>query len=201
MAGRPKLRELAAKIERLARSEGYERGIEWVCARYADGWTRARIVNRLGSSVWMFEEWCDDADLADADVLGGHTRRAYIERARRRRGESFADEAVEILDDAADAEEPHHVTAAKNRAEMRLRLAKADDRARYGEEKGAGVQINIGTLHLEAIKQVKAEIAQPQAMQQLMQGEIVVENAEIVSECEQADTEGEGDEDLSSLLA
>ena len=73
-------------------------------------------------------------------------------------GLDWAQEGMEILDESATAEQPHHVTAANNRAKYRAQLAGKLDRQRFGEIPAFQINAQSGSIIsiLAALPPVKA---------------------------------------------
>jgi len=80
-------------------------------------------------------------------------RAALLTRARARAADQLAAETLTIADEA----EPDQVQKAKLRTDVRRWLAGKWDPAKYGENKGVQVQLNIGDMHLTALKSARAD--------------------------------------------
>jgi hypothetical protein len=70
----------------------------------------------------------------------------------------LAEETLSIADEAQHAVSAHEVAAAKLRIETRRHLAGVWNRDQYGEQKGPQVQVNIGALHLDALRQAASVV-------------------------------------------
>jgi len=150
----PILKKLATAIDAVG-------GEDAVCDMLADNMTIKQVMSQFpvekeeGAepvvlSNSMFYRWRD---------RGGPSRRAKIEEAMKMRAETIMEEGMEIVDDVAGAEKMPTVVAAKNRADYRKAFAALLDKERYGT-KQEGVQVHIGRLHLDALRQAGAPNAQ-----------------------------------------
>jgi hypothetical protein len=75
-------------------------------------------------------------------------RTAALARAREVGAHSLVEQTAEIVDSAT----PDDVQVAKLRAENRWKMAKAFNRAQYGDQQGPLVQINMGDMALDALR-------------------------------------------------
>jgi terminase small subunit-like protein len=139
--GTPKTHELYRAVELAG---GWESVIDAV----ADGATLRQLAQKFGVSRGWFHRILTSDD----------ERKALYEKALAMRGEAMSEEALEIVDNA-DAKgvsqppaSPAEAQQMKLRVELRQWLA-AVDNARYRRAQGAAsVNINIGQLHLDALR-------------------------------------------------
>jgi uncharacterized membrane protein len=141
MAARPIFRLLK---ERVAARGGVEVILDWV----ADGKTLA----------WIGRQFTDvKPEGVSRQLIRQYLKTnpewyAAFERIRREETpHALVDEAVEIVDATEGERESSVVAAAKLRADTRRWLAGTLSEE-YAPKPAAGVQINIGTLHLDALK-------------------------------------------------
>lgn len=129
MAGRPKTRAAMAKLA--------EMGAERVFELIAQGGTVKRIAQEL--------------QVSEATVHGfvkAPERAADYARARARRAELLADEALEI----ADAARPEDAQVAKLRVDARKWFASKLDRTTFGDDRGPLVSVNLADMHIGALR-------------------------------------------------
>lgn len=139
MAGRPKLRAFAARIER-------EGGDDVILDRIRDGMTLTAIGRLYGVSRTMIRQW---AYLNDE-------RRAAYERAKLDSADALADQATEAHEALAESSDPSpgQVSATKNRADHLMRLAAIRNREEYGSGPSVGEQVaDLGRVFLEALRE------------------------------------------------
>jgi hypothetical protein len=125
-------------IEKIEQRGGYLP----ICQRIADGETLADIAREYEMSRSVIQQWFG----RDPD------RREALRRARVLAAASLADQALSIADQA----ESENVQVAKLRIETRRWLASRMDPEQYGDRPTNAVQINIGTLHLDALRHTVA---------------------------------------------
>lgn len=145
MAAKPITREAHAKIEQAG-------GEEFIFMRVAAGHTLKALAEELGVSRPILSQWCNKAQ-----------RRDRYGRAKQEAAASLVEDGLKIVDGAS----PLDVQVAKLRSDYRKFLAAKMNPADWGEEKGAQLQVNIGELHLQAVKTLNAgeertTIEQPQ---------------------------------------
>jgi transcriptional regulator with XRE-family HTH domain len=80
-------------------------------------------------------------------------RKQLLSESRAHASDGLAEEMLTIADEAANAGAAHEVAAAKLRIETRARIAGVWNREKYGEQKAGQVVVNIGALHLDALRQ------------------------------------------------
>lgn len=156
MAGKPFLRLMRDAIEEIG-------GEDAIHARIADGQTIREIVDELtavsrrlspgrfeaigkpnGFSRPMFYDWVKLGPKGP-DGLSDRKRR-YLE-ARKTSAVSHVDQAQHLIDRAT----PGDIGVVREQVRTRLWLAGKADREQFGEAP-ASVQINIGSLHLDALR-------------------------------------------------
>jgi hypothetical protein len=80
-------------------------------------------------------------------------RKEAVLRARKLKAEKLAEEALDIADQA-DETSVGGVNKARLQVETRKWMASKLDPADYGDKSGPQVNISIGDLHLQALKQI-----------------------------------------------
>lgn len=136
MAAKPITRAAHAKI----RTAG---GEAWVFSQVADGRTLKALAEELGISRPMLSAWCNAAPRRDAYT---HAKRAAAD--------ALVEEGLAITDRVSD---PSEVPAAKLQADFRRWMAGKINREAWGDQHGALVNVDLGQLHLEALRQFNAE--------------------------------------------
>jgi hypothetical protein len=141
MPGTPIKNKMIADIQKLG-------GDDALIERIAGGETITKIASELGIS---------------RPFLSGHLNRNPLLQqklavAKKARAESHADEMLRLADEVTA--DPNQINKAKNQIEVRKWLAGVDDPERYGSKAG-GVQITVGALHLDALRKVQIELAEP----------------------------------------
>lgn len=137
MAGRPIYRESVARIE----DKG---GEHYVLETIMDGHPTAVVAAVCDISRGMLYEWLHK----DSE------RWERYQEARRVGAHVLAEQALEIVDDATS----ETISVDRERARIRQWLAERANPKDFGKE-GAGVnlQLSIGDLHLQAVKQLPAQ--------------------------------------------
>lgn len=77
-----------------------------------------------------------------------------LETSRTRASHSLAETALELVDAPADSNVD--VSRAASRARTRQWMAERYNPSKYGQAKGVSVSVTVGSLHLDALKQVNA---------------------------------------------
>lgn len=134
MPGKLKTRQAHTLIEKAG-------GEDYIYGRVADGATLKQLAEELGISRPILSGWCNHTSRRDAYVS-----------ARREAALAHAEEGLAIVDSAT----PETASAAKLRSDYRKYLAAKLDPRTWGDPKAA-VTIDLGQLHLEAVKQIQAE--------------------------------------------
>jgi len=107
------------------------------------GMTVEGVARMLGFSPSSFYDWVD---------RGGQARTDAVSRARARGAHSLAESTVAIADATEGAESTVEVQVAKLRSDNRWRLAAKWNAEAYGEQKGPLVNIDLGSLALDALR-------------------------------------------------
>lgn len=108
----------------------------------AEGKGVERVAGELGLVRGALRTWLDAPERADAFI-----------RARARAADHLAHEALEIADGAGGGD--GDVSRDRLRVDTRKWLAGKWNAQQYGDSKGAQVTINLGDLHLQAVKAIK----------------------------------------------
>lgn len=141
MAGKALRRRLLLEI-------GTRGGPDYVREYIASGGTLKDLAEDLGCSRTYLSRH-----------LNAHEDYApVIAEARREHADALADEALEIADKLATADEVtrEQIAVAKERIDVRKWLATVNNPDRYQTNRnGPVVNINLGDLHLEALRRVK----------------------------------------------
>ena len=135
MAGQPMRRALERKIEELG-------GIEFVCAHIAQGMTIGRLAEFIECSRPMLSFWINQTE----------ERKEAVLRAKRLKAEFLAEQALDIADQA-DELSNGGVNKARLQVDVRKWMAAKLDPEGFGEKQNPQVNISIGDLHLQALKQ------------------------------------------------
>lgn len=139
MPGRPQLQQLAKHIEEHG-------GEDWVFSFVAEGLSMKKVAERVGAtSRGMLYLWLD---------LDRENRRRKLEAARQQSADAHAEDGLDILDELDDSlmVTPAEVSAANSRANYRKWLASVRNREAYGDRPQVDVNVNIKTLHLDALR-------------------------------------------------
>jgi transposase len=134
MAGRPKRKADLATLNQIG-AEKVEELLEQGKS-IEDVWKILKV-SRAALQAWL-----------DAPEQSG-----LLVRARVRAADNLASETLAIVDGVA--EEANAIAKARARVDARKWVAAKWDPARYGDQKGVNVNIDLGMLHLEAVKAVK----------------------------------------------
>lgn len=140
MAGRPKTRAMLATIDRHSAAS--------LLAQVAEGRTLTQLAQDLGVSRQIL-----------SGFLNSDQHREGLRFARAQAADILAEDSVSI----SDAATPQDVQVAKLRTDIRRWLASKWYRELYGEQPAANVNINLGQLHLDALRARQAEVTEPKA--------------------------------------
>lgn len=155
MAGQPKKRAMAAELTKRT-SDAVVDGLlgdgatildyaeQWV----ASGKTLLALADEIGEAIG--QDVMREALSRYLHTTFGPEANVRLEAARRHGAHGLAERALVIVDEKQDSREG--VARAKNRSDMRLRIAGYWNRAEYGEQRQAGVTINVGNLHIDALR-------------------------------------------------
>lgn len=113
-------------------------GEERIWDRMASGQTVLSLCKEVGISPGRFYDWVNKSE----------ERTAALARAREVGAHSLVEETAEIVDTAT----PDDVAVAKLRAENRWKMAKAFNRAQYGDQQGPMVNISFGDMALDSLR-------------------------------------------------
>jgi len=133
MAGHPIKRAMLAALQ----DRG---GLDWVLGRVANGDTMWSIAEDLGCTRNVLADWLN----YDTE------RKALYYSARAASAAAHAERALEIADKTSET----GTSKARLQVETRQWLAGVYDREQFAQQQKHGVQINIGTLHLDALRRV-----------------------------------------------
>jgi len=96
------------------------------------------IAAALGVSRPVLSAWCNAA-----------VRRESYRQARQAAADALVEEGLAIADGVRD---PSEVPGAKLRSDFRKWMAARMNADSWGEQRGASIEINLGALHLEALR-------------------------------------------------
>lgn len=160
MTSRPIMRALAARIDVLGEDE--------VFMRIAEGAKMREVAEWLGCSRGLLYMWIRS---------GGDDRKAKFDAAREISSHGLVEDGQDILDGTIPTTSAD-VSLAVARANYRKWLAGQRNKKDYGEpERGPSLQINVQSLHLDALRQHGA-VRLPAPVPALEGGEIV--DAEVI---------------------
>lgn len=142
MAGFPMRRALEKKIEELG-------GIEFVSSHIAEGMTIGRLAEFIECSRPMLSFWINQTE----------ERKEAVLKARKLKAEKLAEDALDIAD-MADESSATAVNKARLQVDTRKWMASKLDPDNFGDKQGPQVNISIGDMHLQALKQVNAEVVE-----------------------------------------
>jgi hypothetical protein len=148
MPGRPKLAEFVRKANVAGAKEGVS-GEEYLLGRIANGEPMGDIMADFGHDRTFFYMWLKMQPGRDA-------RKAAYEEAKLFKAHSLAEQGQSILDDLAVAGPgivaAADVSLADKRASYRQWMAGVLNREEYGPRTGASLVVNLGQLHLDALR-------------------------------------------------
>jgi transposase-like protein len=130
MAGRPKYNNDLVLLDQI--------GEDAVAERLEAGQSLATICQDLGVGKRALNAWLDKPE-----------RAGLVSRTRARAADRMVTEIIEI----ADAATPETVNVARLQMDGRKWVASKWNSAAYGDTKGPQVVVNIGDLHLRALRQ------------------------------------------------
>jgi len=162
MASQPFLRKIARDIV------GHG-GDDWVFDQMADGVTIGKIVEPLGCSRRILYRWRD---------LEPHreVRRQRWKDAMRESAEARLEKGEEILDELADKNDyptAPQVSLATARSKYQREIAGVRDPEKFGDRKGATVEVHIGSLHLDALRQHGSPTSLPAPEPEVIEAEVI----------------------------
>ena len=136
MAGTPIKRKLIADIEKSG-------GFEYILSTIVDGGSIQDLASSFGVSRKFLSEFLNK----DPE------QKIALKQARKMKAETLADQALQLVD--AVEENPNAISKAREQASIRKWLAGVHDPDTYGQ-KQANVTINVGDLHLDALRHAPA---------------------------------------------
>lgn len=139
MASTPILNKMIADIERMG-------GDEYFHDQIANGKVVRELALPLGVSRNFLSSYLNRTP---------ELKQKMVE-ARIRRADFLAEEILQIADDVKA--DPNEINKAKNKIDVRKWIANIDNPEKYGLKQQGGVQINIGNLHLDALRQVQDDL-------------------------------------------
>ena len=149
MAGKALKRKMFAELERVSAGAG-KTPSEFVYDYIASGKTMTDLAEFLGCSrSYASRHLNADPEIAKA-----------LDRARRDSADAMAEDTLKITDalaariDAGEEVPQERITVLREQNNMRKWLAAANNPDRFAA-KDRGVQINIGDLHLDAMRKMK----------------------------------------------
>ena len=129
-------------------------GEDLVFGLLADGYTVQKVYQKLVDtypdelgelSRGILSAWCNNAQ----------RKERYLE-ARRLGAITFAEDSVHIADDAIP--EKGAIAKAKLQTDTRRWIAGKMDHDAWGDKAKESVQVNVNTMHLEALKEISGEV-------------------------------------------
>ena len=151
MAGRSLEKRVRAELGKLASAVGCTVALyvhDWV----ADGKTLAALSEKVGCSRSFLSR-----------ILNGDPElREALEWGRKEQAEKMAEDSLGLVDDLADKEDlsSQDVQLAKERVNVRKWLSAMNSPERFAAKQEA-MTLNIGELHLDALKKVRTVEHQP----------------------------------------
>ena len=119
-------------------------GEERILDRVASGQTVVSLCAEIGVSAGRFYDWVNKSE----------ERTAALARAREVSAHSLVEQTAAIVDAAT----PDDVAVAKLRAENRWRMAKAFNKAQYGDQSGVMVNLSLGDMALDTLRKRPASV-------------------------------------------
>jgi hypothetical protein len=119
-------------------------GLDGIIDRIANGETLTAVAGSIGVGRVLLSDW----------LHGDPERQGRLFRARQTAASALAEQSLKIADEVG----PLDVQKARLQVDTRRWLASRYDPATYGDQK-AQVEINIGQLHVDALRKVNAEMS------------------------------------------
>jgi hypothetical protein len=153
VAGQPRRRAIAVELEIRARNTADDEGhtaLDYVSEWVESGKTLTKLALELGEKTGF--------EISVPSILG-YLRKEFggslvdqrITNARKASGHTLAEEALQIVDDADDSD-ANTLRKAEMQANKRLWLAERFNRTELGNDKSVAVQINVGSMHIDALR-------------------------------------------------
>ena len=144
MTGRSNMRALEESIEATG-------GEDAIFEQIASGKTITKMADDRGVSRGLFHKWLGQTD----------GRRERLREARKMSASVLADEAKDILETSTK----RTISVDRERARMRMWLSERFDRKTFGDKKDeVNIKVDIGLLHLQAMKKARIRDEQERAM-------------------------------------
>ena len=119
-------------------------GEDRILDRVASGQSVLSLCAEIGVSAGRFYDWVNKSE----------ERTAALARAREVSAHSLVEQTAAIVDAAT----PDDVAVAKLRAENRWRMAKAFNKAQYGDQSGVTVNVSLGDMALDSLRKRPASV-------------------------------------------
>jgi len=153
LAGNPRRRAIAVELEIRARNTADDEThtpLDYVAEWVESGKTLVKLALELSNA--------SNTDVTVPAIMA-YLRKQYghqavdqrVTNARKASAHTLAEEALQIVDDADDGD-ANTLRKAEMQANKRLWMAERFNRAELGNERGVSVQINVGSLHLDAMR-------------------------------------------------
>ena len=176
MASRPKEMRLKKKLAEIAKREGLASPIEWIVSQIASGVTVTQMAKDVAAmeldehrSEVFSRNWYSMIVNRLPVQEGERPAKEQIAAARREAAYVLLDHALEISD------EPAHDSASvqrnRLRSDVRLRMAALWNREELGDRAGVAVHLDLGALHIEALRQRQCEMMTAYSQPVLQSGE------------------------------
>lgn len=151
MAGRPKNKSMIEQLKTKAQAAGVPSMLDYVCARIEAGEMVYEIAEDVGGSVNMLRQW------AYLQVNGKERWKA----AMTERSHALVEQGVQIVRDLKGVDiDKVDVARAKIEIDQLNLIARAHNRPVYGNDQAAAVvNVNLGSLHLDAMRQVRSGVS------------------------------------------
>jgi len=163
MAGRQKPKRIVTLLGRLAEEEldlDSPNALDYAVAWLADGKTVQQLADHLTKLAGepVHRGWLTPVLLKLAP-----NAEQQMNDARRRSSHALVEDAQAIVDTAAAEPTREGIAAAKVQADIRTWRAARYNRETFGDKATHSVEINLGQLHLDALRQRGARQAELQA--------------------------------------
>jgi hypothetical protein len=136
MAGQPLKRQFLADLKKLG-------GVQHIADRISDGDTFTAIAKEFGLS----------RNFMTTVLYKEPEAKALLQSAKKERSNTLAEQCLDIVDNVDPS--PNEISKAREQASVRKWLASCENPETYGQKQSA-VTINVGDLHLDALRNAKA---------------------------------------------